>query len=108
MFQYTHELIFNSLTMPDGSKRLVRNGGEKGPLTIKRGGEYWKAFIQNQTVYKTNGHVGKYEILEIDVTKLAAIFPGENGAVMNPGTYQLNMFVKLLDPHALYEFGYPN
>lgn len=108
MFQYTHELIFNSLTMPDGSKRLVRNGGDKGPLTIKRGGEYWKAFIQNKTVYKTEGHVGKYEILEIDVTKLAAIFPGENGAVMNPGTYQLNMFVKLLDPHALYEFGYPN
>ena len=27
---------------------------------------------------------------------------------MNPGVYQLNMFVKLLDPHALYEFGYPN
>lgn len=113
MFQYTHELIFNSLTMPDGSQRLVRNGGDKGPLTVKRGGEYWKNFIQNQTVYKTAGHVGKYEILTIDVEKFSDIFPGrEEGegetTFMTPGTYQLNMFVKLLDPHALYEFGYPN
>lgn len=108
MFQYTHELIFNSLTMPDGTPRLVRNGGNKGPLTIKRGGEYWKAFIQDQKVYKTVGNVGKYEILTIDVEKFATIFPGKDGAFMTPGTYQLNMFVKLLDPHALYEFGYPN
>lgn len=108
MFQYTHELIFNSLTMPDGTPRLVRNGGDKGPLTIKRGGEYWKAFIQNQKVYKTEGHVGKYEILKLDVSKLVAMFPGENSVPMAPGTYQLSMFVKLLDPHALYEFGYPN
>ena len=108
MFQYTHEMIFNSLTMPDGSKRLVRNGGSTGPLTIKHGGEYWKAFIQDKKVYKTPGHVGKYEVLKIDVAKLGTIFPGQDGAFMNPGTYQLNMFVKLLDPHALYEFGYPN
>lgn len=108
MFQYTHELIFNSLTMPDGSDRLVRNGGNKGPLTVKRGGEYWGKFIQNQTVYKTEGHVGKYEILTLDVSALGQIFPGQDGAFMVPGTYQLNMFVKLLDPHALYEFGYPN
>lgn len=108
MFQYTHEVIFNSLTMPDGSKRLVRNGGSTGPLTVKRGGEYWKAFIQNQTVYKTPGHVGAYELLQIDATTLGQVFPGENGAFMIPGTYQLSIFVKLLDPHALYEFGYPN
>lgn len=108
MFQYTHELVFNSLTMPDGSPRLVRNGGDSGPLTIKRGGEYWKAFVQNQTVYKTEGHAAVNEILKLDVSKIAALFPGDNGAAMAPGTYQLNMFVKLLDPHALYEFGYPN
>lgn len=108
MFQYTHEVIFNSLTMPDGSKRLVRNGGSKGPLTIKRGGEYWAAFIQDKKVYKTEGHVGVYELLKIDVEKLADIFPGEEGAFMNPGVYQLGIFVKLLDPHALYEFGYPD
>ena len=108
MFQYTHELIFNSLTMPDGSKRLVRNGDSTGPLTIKRGGEYWGRFIQDGKVYKTPGHVGVYEMLTIDVEKLGTIFPGQNGAFMNPGVYQLNMFVKLLDPHALYEFGYPN
>ena len=108
MFQYTHEVIFNSLTMPDGSKRLVRNGGSTGPLTVKRGGEYWKAFIQDQKVYKTAGNVGVYELLKIDVEKLGEIFPGQEGAFMTPGVYQLNMFVKLLDPHALYEFGYPN
>lgn len=108
MFQYTHEVIFNSLTMPDGSNRLVRNGGDTGPLTIKRGGEYWKAFIKDSTVYKTAGHVGAYELFTIDVSAFGDVFPGENGAFMAPGTYQLNMFVKLLDPHALYEFGYPN
>lgn len=108
MFQYTHEVIFNSLTMKDGSKRLVRNGGSTGPLTVKRGGEYWKAFIQDQRVYKTAGHVGTYEVLKIDVAKFGDIFPGQEGAFMVPGTYQLNLFVKLLDPHALYEFGYPN
>ena len=108
MFQYTHEVIFNSLTMPDGSKRLVRNGGSTGPLTIKRGGEYWNAFIQDHKVYKTEGHVGVYELLKIDASVLGQVFPGENGAFMIPGTYQLSIFAKLLDPHALYEFGYPN
>jgi len=94
--------------MKDGSKRLVRNGGSTGPLTVKRGGEYWKAFIQDQRVYKTAGHVGTYEVLKINVAKFGDIFPGQEGAFMVPGTYQLNLFVKLLDPHALYEFGYPN
>ena len=110
MFQYTHEVIFNSLTMPDGSKRLVRNGVSTGPLTVKRGGEYWKAFIQDQRVYKTPGHVGRYEVLKIDVAKFAAAFPAreDETSFMAAGTYQLSLFVKLLDPHALYEFGYPN
>jgi hypothetical protein len=94
--------------MPDGSKRLVRNGGSTGPLTIKRGGEYWNAFIQDKKVYKTEGHVGVYELLKIDASVLGQVFPGENGAFMIPGTYQLSIFAKLLDPHALYEFGYPN
>lgn len=108
MFQYTHEVIFNSLKMKDGSDRLVRDGGQTGPLTIKRGGEYWGAFIQDGKVYKTEGNEGVYELLKIDVEEFGNVFPGENGAFMAPGTYQLNMFVKLLDPHALYEFGYPN
>ena len=109
MFQYTHEVIFNSLTMKDGSKRLVRNEG-KGPLIVKRGGEYWKNFIQDQKVYKTVGNVGKYELLTIDVSKFAAVFPPrqDETSFMTVGTYQLSIFVKLLDPHALYEFGYPN
>ena len=107
MFQYTHEVIFNSLTMPDGSKRLVLNGNN-GPLTIKRGGEYWGRFIQDLKVYRTDGHEGVFELLQIDAEKLGDVFPGRDGAFMTPGTYSLSIFVKLLDPHALYEFGYPN
>lgn len=108
MFQYTHELIFNSLTMPDGSPRLIAESGK--PLVIKRGGEYFKNFIQSQgsnehVVYMTKGNVGKYEVLTIDCSKLVP--QGEDGKWAK-GIYQLNMFVKLLDPHALYEFGYPN
>lgn len=111
MFQYTHEVIFNSLQMPDGSDRLVfGNKDNKAPLIIKRGGEYWKAFIQDQTVYKTKGHAGKFELLKIDVEKFAEAFPAreDETSFMAAGTYQLSLFVKLLDPHALYEFGYPN
>lgn len=103
MFQYTHELVFNSLTMPDGSDRIIFEVGAGKPLVIQRGGEYFKAFIQSQganehVVYRTDGVVGKNEILSINASKLPT----------DPGTYQLNMFVKLLDPHAIYEFGYPN
>lgn len=111
MFQYTHEVIFNSLTMKDGSPRLVRSKeNNKGTLVIKRGGEYWKNFIQDQKVYKTVGNVGKYELLKIDVEKFATVFPPrqDETSFMAAGTYQLSLFVKLLDPHALYEFGYPN
>lgn len=107
MFQYTHELVFNSFTMDDGTSRLVvpAQVGD-APLIIKRGGEYWGNFIQNKTVYKTTGYEGVYEIMKLDVAELANVFPGDT--FMAPGTYQLNLFVKLLDPHALYEFGYPN
>lgn len=111
MFQYTHEVIFNSLTMKDGSSRLVRSKeGNKGALIIKRGGEYWNSFIQDQKVYKTVGNVGTYELLKIDVEKFATVFPPrqDETSFMTVGTYQLSLFVKLLDPHALYEFGYPN
>ena len=111
MFQYTHEVIFNSLTMKDGSDRIVRSKeGNKGSLIIKRGGEYWKNFIQDQKVYRTRGHVGAYELLSIDVEKFADVFPAreDETSFMAAGTYQLSIFVKLLDPHALYEFGYPN
>lgn len=104
MFQYTHEMIFNSLTMEDGSPRVVApSEEEKHGLVIKRGGEYYKAFIQNQgakehVVYRTDGKFGVYEVASIDATKL----PEE------VGTYQLNIFIKLLDPHALFDYGYPN
>jgi hypothetical protein len=96
--------------MDDGTSRLVvpANVGD-APLIIKRGGEYWGKFVQDQKVYKTVGNEGVYEILKLDVEGLADLFPvadGESG-FMAPGTYQMNLFVKLLDPHALYEFGYP-
>jgi len=105
MFQYTHEMIFNSLTMPDGSARVVapvNDDKEKHGLVIKRGGEYWKEFIQDQgadkhVVYRTDGNFGTYEVLKLDVTMLPQAV----------GTYQLSMFIKLLDPHALFDYGYP-
>lgn len=110
MFQYTHELVFNSLKMEDGSDRLVRNGGSTGPLTVKRGGEYWKEFIKDQKVYRTDGNYGKYEILKIDVSKFMAAFPSSDASSTAPayGHYAFTIFVKLLDPNAIYEFGYPN
>lgn len=111
MFQYTHEVIFNSLTMKDGSNRIVRSKeGNQGALIIKRGGEYWKNFVQDQKVYKTVGNVGVYELLSINVEDFASVFPKreDETSFMAAGTYQLSIFVKLLDPHALYEFGYPN
>ena len=106
MFQYTHEVILNSLTMPDGTPRVlapVNDEKEKHALVIKRGGEYWKEFIENQgadehVVYRTDGNFGTYEVLKLDVTKLPQAI----------GTYQLSIFIKLLDPHALYDYGYPN
>lgn len=108
MFQYTHEVILNNLTMPDGTSRIVapaNDDKEKHALVIKRGGEYWKNFIEDQgdkknVVYRTDGYEGVYEILSLDVAKLLE----ENTAQK---TYQLNMFIKLLDPHALYDYGYP-
>ena len=53
MFQYTHELVFNSLTMPDGSDRIIFEVGAGKPLVIQRGGEYFKAFIQSQGAWIT-------------------------------------------------------
>lgn len=106
MFQYTHEVILNSLTMPDGSKRVIApafDEKEKHGLVIKRGGEYHKKFVKGQDdvehiIFKTEGNFGKYELLKIDATKLPTAM----------GIYQLSMFVKLLDPHALFDYGYPN
>ena len=106
MFQYTHEVIFNSLTMPDGSDRVVAPKNEeleKHALVIKRGGEYFKNFIQDQgadknVVYRTDGNFGVYELLKLDVSKLPTAV----------GTYQLTLFIKLLDPHALFDYGYPH
>lgn len=108
MFQYTKEIVLNSLTMPDGTPRIVapvNDEKEKHALVIKRGGEYWKEFIEDQgakkhVVYRTDGNEGKYEILQLDVAQLLE----ENSAQK---TYQINMFIKLLDPHALYDYGYP-
>ena len=108
MFQYTHDVVLNSLTMPDGTPRMVapaNDDKEKHALVIKRGGEYWKEFIEDQgmkehVVYRTDGYEGEYAILSLDVEKLLE----DNSAQK---TYQLNMFIKLLDPHALYDYGYP-
>ena len=112
MFQYTHELVINSLQMEDGSSRLgvldfstIPGKKQEGKaLLIKRGGEYQ---VKNMSsVYKTAGNRGTFAGVQF---KASDIVPTdeESGEKME-GTYNLQIFVKLLDPHALFEYGYPN
>ena len=94
MFQYTHELVLNSFD----SNSFVWDSTNK-VLTIKRGGEYKQAFVQGGVIYKTAPVSGVLDKWTLDVSKLN-LEAGKN--------YALNLFVKLVDPHALFEYGYPN
>lgn len=90
MFQYTHELVLNNPVI----KKLA-----DGKISIERGGEYKPAFVQGGKIYKTVAVEGALDKITINVASLP-IEVGKN--------YALNMFVKLVDPHALFEYGYPN
>ena len=115
MFQYTHELVINSVTMEDGTSRFeVLDGstipGKKNPTTskallIKRGGEYQADNIVD-TVYKTPGNAGVLAGVQFAASDIVPT-DDETGKKV-AGTYNLELFVKLLDPHALFEYGYPN
>lgn len=98
MFQYTHELVLNKLNT-EITKRLEDNGVKTNKITIERGGEYYVPFIQGGVIWKTEAVEGKLDKITLDVSKLN---------ITNGKNYALNMFVKLVDPHALFEYGYPN
>ena len=89
MFQYTHELVLNNPVIKKVDNKVV----------IERGGEYDPNKIQGGKIYKTVAVEGKRDKVELDVTALN-LEAGKN--------YYLSFFVKLVDPHALFEYGYPN
>lgn len=96
MFQYTHELVLNTLNAKLSAD--VENPNEN-KVTIERGGEYYLPFIQGGIIWKTEAVEGALDKITLDVSALG-LTTGKN--------YALNMFVKLVDPHALFEYGYPN
>ena len=102
MFQYTHEVIINSLTR-DGLDRLQPSAGV---LQILRSGVYKFEHVVDGKIYKTAGHEGKVSSLMFDFTDTAAF--------AEDGTYRLTIFTKMpnkfLGEYAnanWYEFGKP-
>ena len=102
MFQYTHEVIINSLTR-DGHNILQPAAGI---LNILRSGVYKFEHVVDGKVYKTAGHEGKISSLLFDFTD-TAVFTED-------GTYRLTIFTKMpnkfLGEYAnanWYEFGKP-
>lgn len=102
MFQYTHEVIINSLTR-DGLDRLQPSAGV---LQILRSGVYKFEHIVDGKIYKTAGHEGKVSSLMFDFT--------DTSAFTADGTYRLTIFTKMpnkfLGEYAnanWYEFGKP-
>lgn len=93
MFQYTHELVLNSFNSAISKKN------SDNTVTIERGGEYKKEFIQGGTIFQTNAVEGKLDKITLKVGGLG---------LTADKNYALSIFVKLVDPHALFEYGYPN
>lgn len=103
MFQYTHEVIINSLTR-DGLDRFQVPSA--GVLQILRSGVYKLEHVVDGKIYKTAGHEGKVSSLLFDFTDTAAF--------AEDGTYRLTIFTKMpnkfLGEYAnanWYEFGKP-
>lgn len=102
MFQYTHEVIINSLTR-DGLDRLQPSAGV---LQILRSGVYKFEHVVDGKIYKTAGHEGKISSLMFDFT--------DTSVFKEDGTYRLTIFTKMpnkfLGEYAnanWYEFGKP-
>lgn len=102
MFQYTHEVIINSLTR-DGLNVFQPSAGM---LQIIRSGLYKFEHIVDGKIYKTAGHEGKVSSLLLDFT--------DTSAFTEDGTYRLTIFTKMpnkfLGEYAnanWYEFGRP-
>lgn len=84
MFQYTHEVIINSLTR-DGLDRFQVPSA--GVLQILRSGVYKLEHVVDGKIYKTAGHEGKVSSLMFDFTDTAAF--------AEDGTYRLTIFTKM-------------
>lgn len=93
MFQYTHELVINSLNT------AISKVNADNTVTIERGGEYRKEFIQGGVIWKTESVPGKLDKITLNVASLN---------LEANKRYAISMFVKLVDPHAFFEYGYPN
>lgn len=108
MFQYTHELVLNNpaASVKVGQCKDYISGADVDAVLIERGGEYRADLMNGVKVYVTDGHVGALDKITIDVSKL---YTDAQAGVLEAGkNYALNLFVKLVDPHALFEYGYPN
>lgn len=101
MFQYTHELVLNNpaASVKVGQCKDYVSGAAVDAVLIERGGEYRKDLMANAKIFVTPGHAGALDKISINVANLP-IAVGKN--------FALNMFVKLVDPHAFFEYGYPN
>ena len=102
MFQYTHEVIINSLTR-DGHDVFQASAGV---LNILRSGSYKFEHIVDGKIYKTAGYEGKVSSLMFDFT--------DTSVFKEDGTYRLTIFTKMpnkfLGEYAnanWYEFGKP-
>lgn len=102
MFQYTHEVIINSLTR-DGLDRLQPSAGV---LQILRSGVYKFEHVVDGKIYKTAGYEGKVSSLTFDFN--------DTSKFTEDGTYRLTIFTKMpnkfLGEYAnanWYEFGKP-
>ena len=102
MFQYTHEVIINSLTRDDHDVFQA----SAGVLNILRSGSYKFEHIVDGKIYKTAGYEGKVSSLMFDFT--------DTSKFIEDGTYRLTIFTKMpnkfLGEYAnanWYEFGKP-
>lgn len=98
MFQYTKEIILSGVAdrVTTSSATNPYSGVEATKLLIKRCGEYFSDYIQNEKVYVTEGKKGHPGELVIDFADVD----------LAPGLYQLQFRVKTsLD---LAEYANPN
>ena len=119
MFNYTHEVIINSVlgelqptetvTTYDASGNSLNNArfgtyeDEAGVqhLVISRGGDYRADLIFPRgagVVFKTPGYDGEFATLTVATP--STLSAGD--------VFQFSVFVKLLDPAAISEYAYPN
>lgn len=115
MFQYTHEMILNSLLAEDGTEKarafvIPANGSvssnylkfaedfdsktdEKG-FTLQRFGEYKTRNVYGQKVFKTSGIRGKKSVMTIECNGLIA---KDEAGVYEAGLYNFTFAIKMMN-----------